>query len=302
MTDEGKMSRAISKAGAADRLSAAPEKAGEPPHFIVPEVAPSAEEGVSSFRLVRGCFGVPKPTVVMVHDEFGEVASQICDLRGRLLAMNTQKPLRTITITSASRKEGKTTLAFNLGVALSELGDGRVVVVDGDLMAPAMHLLANLNAQTGLNDALDGGVELDGNVYETAVPNLDVIPARPVGKDGAREGQLDRNCAALLAELRKFYAYVIIDTPPILAAASLAGTFGRNSDGVVLVVRLEKTSRDVVRHAMDVLTDSRSNVVGCVLTHRKNHIPNFIYGLFGSTPQYYYNYGRSRDKTGTKGS
>ena len=114
MTDEGKMSRAISKAGAAHRLSAAPEKTGEPPPYIVPEAAPTAEEGVSSFRLVRGRFGAPKLTVVMVHDKFGEVATQVRVLGNRLLAMNDDKPLRTITITSASSEEGKTTLALNL--------------------------------------------------------------------------------------------------------------------------------------------------------------------------------------------
>lgn len=299
MTDEGKMSRAISKAGAAHRLSAAPEKTGEPPPYIVPEAAPTAEEGVSSFRLVRGRFGAPKLTVVMVHDKFGEVATQVRVLGNRLLAMNDDKPLRTITITSASSEEGKTTLALNLAIALSQRGEGRVVVVDGDLVAPDMHLLANLTAQTGLNDVLDDGLELDGNVYETAVPNLDVIPARPVGEDGEPEEQLGRNCAALLAKLHKSYTYVIIDTPPVLAG-TLAGTFGRSSDGVILVVRMERTSRDVVRRAIEELTQSGSKVIGCVLTHRKHHIPNFIYRLFGSTG--HYQYGRSRDKTGTKGS
>ena len=115
--------------------------------------------------------------------------------------------------------------------------------------------------------------------------------------DGTHEGQLNRDCAALLAELRKYYAFVIVDTPPVLAA-SQACTFAKNCDGVILVARLEKTPRDVVRRALQELTLSGANVVGCVLTHRKHHIPNFIYRLFGSTPHYYYNYGRSRDKTG----
>jgi capsular exopolysaccharide synthesis family protein len=298
MTDEGKMSRAISKAGAADRLSAVPEKVSEPTHFIASETPLLADEGTYPFRLVHDSFGDPLPTVVTARDSRGEVAAQVHDLCSRLMALKDSVPPRTITVTSASREEGKTTLAVNLAVALSELGGGRVVVVDGDLYAPDVHSLANLTVKTGLNEVLEDGLSLDGNVYETAIPNLDAIPARAIGKESRIDRQLDRSCPELLAMLRKHYAYVIIDTPPVLAG-SLACTFGRHSEAVLLVARMEKTPRDVVRRALVVLTDSGSNVVGCVLTHRKHHIPNFIYGLFGSTPYYY---GRSRDKTGTKGS
>jgi capsular exopolysaccharide synthesis family protein len=297
MAEEGKMSRAISKAGAADRLSADPQKAAPPPVRAIPEIVVAPEEAASSFRRVTGSFGTPEQAVVMVHDKFGEVASQVRGLRSRLLGMNDGKPPHTITVTSASREEGKTTIAFNLGVALAELAEGRVVVVDGDLVAPGLHLLADVNAQTGLNDILDGDLDLDDNVYETAVPNLDVIPAQPVAEDDAYEGHLSQRCASLLKKLRQFYSYVIIDTPPVLAA-SQACTFAKNSDGVLVLARLEKTPREVVKRAIEELTHSGASVVGCVLTHRKHHIPNFIYRFFGSTPHYYYSYSRSREKAG----
>jgi capsular exopolysaccharide synthesis family protein len=301
MAEEGKMSRAISKAGAGDRLSAEPKKAPAPASPAIaaaaPEAIPAASEAPSSLRLVRGRFGTPADTVIMVHDRFGEVASQVRGLRARILAMNDSKPPRTITVTSASREEGKTTIAFNLGAAFAELGEGRVAVVDGDLVAPGLHLLANVDAQTGLNEVLDNGLYLDDNVYETAVPNLDLIPSRPIDEENAYEGALGQNCAALLKKLRRFYAYVIIDTPPVLAA-SQACTFAKHSDGVLVLARLERTPREVVKRGLEELTHSGATVLGCVLTHRKHHIPDFIYRFFGSTPHYYYSYGRSRDKTG----
>lgn len=300
MAEEGKMSRAISKAGAAKRLAAEPERPAPPPQraaaAAVKEVMPITGEPANSVRLVGDRCGTPLPTIVMVHDKFGEVASQVRGLRARLLGMNKGKPPRIITVTSASREEGKTTIALNLGAALAELGEGRVIVVDGDLIAPGLHLLANVEAETGLNEVLDHGLELDDNVYQTEVPNLDLLPARAITEGDAYEGALGQNCAALLKKLRRHYAYVIVDTPPVLAA-SQACTFAKHSDGVLVLARMEKTPREVVKRAVEELTHSGASILGCVLTHRKHHIPNFIYRFFGSTPGYYYYY-RSRDKSG----
>ncbi len=305
MAEEGKMSRAMSKAGAAERLSAEPQNA--PPAAgsaaaVVQEVLPVDGDTVDSIRLVRGKWSAPAPTIVMVHDKFGEVASQVRGLRARLLGMNKGNPPRTITVTSSSREEGKTTIALNLAVALAELAEGRVALIDGDLIAPGLDPLVNVEATTGLNDALDNDLELDGNLYETAVPNLDFMPARAIEEAKSYEGALGQNCAALLKKLRRYYSYIVVDTPPVLAA-SQACTFARNSDGALVLARLEKTPRDVVKRAIEELTHSGATILGCVLTHRKHHIPNFIYRFFGSTPHYYYSYyTHSRDKAGRRSS
>jgi len=296
MAEEGKMSRAISKAGSGDRLSAAPpEDVAPEPASEVSEIVTAPQQAAASFRLVRGKCGEPDATLIMTHDKFGEAASQFRSVRARLLALNNGNPPRTITVTSASREEGKTTVAANLAVALSELGQGRVVVVDGDLVAPGLHELLNLDPQSGLNDILANDLELDGNVYETAVPNLDVVPAVPISEAQDLEGELSRSCGALLGRLREFYAYVIIDTPPVLAA-SQATTFAKHSDGVLLLARLERTPREVVKRATENIEHSGGNIIGCLLTHHKHHVPDFIYRFFGSTPKYYYSYSRSKGK------
>jgi len=303
MAEEGKMSRALSKASSGERLAAEPPEAPAPPRAAaaVEEVLPIAGDLSGSVRLVRGKCGEPVATTVMLHDRSGEVASQLRGLRARLVGMNKGKPPRIITVTSASREEGKSTVALNLAAALAELDEGRVALVDGDLIAPGLHLLANVDAQTGLNEILDNDLELDDNVYETAIPKLDLVPARPVGEERLYEGALSQNCAALLKKLRRYYAYVVVDTPPVLAA-SQACTFAKHSDGALVLARMEKTPREVVKRAVEELTQSGATILGCVLTHRKHHIPNFIYRFFGSTPHYYYSYNRSRDKTGKPGA
>ncbi len=290
MTEEGKFSRAMSKAGSTDRAQhAAPEKV---------EQGAAADAGSKLRRAQQPC-GEPADRVVMVHDRFGEVASQIRALRARVLALRNGTPPRVLTISSGGREEGKTTLTVNLAAALAELGEGRVCIVDGDLAAPGLHLVTRLEADTGLNEMLRDGVRLDGNIYETAIPGVDIVPSRPVHEDEGIEGLLSRRCKDLFKMLRQHYAYVIVDTPPVLSA-SQACVFGRNSDGVLVVVRLEKTPREVVRRTLDELRHSGADVLGCVLTHRKHHVPDFIYRLFGSTPRYYYGYSRQRNEQRTK--
>jgi receptor protein-tyrosine kinase len=230
--------------------------------------------------------------VVTVHERAGEAASQIRAVRARLLAMPGAP--RVIVITSATREEGKSTMAMNLAVALGEVDPGRIVLVDGDVHAPKVPALAGIDAISGLDDILRDGLDLNDNVYETSVPRVDIIPARSDeiadDRNGPpdQQGLLARHCAPLFAKLRTLYSFVIVDTPPVLASPE-ACMFGRHSDGVILIARLEKTSREAVKRAADELTKSGATVIGCVLTDRKHHVPDFIYRMFfGRTSGYYY--------------
>ncbi len=281
--EEGRFSRAISKAGGGGKLSqGSPSPASERP------VQPGPP-----FERVCGRAAEPEQSVVFVHDPFGEVASQIRAVRARILASNDGKPPRVITVTSSARAEGKTTTALNLAAALSEVDPGRVVVLDGDLPAPGLHKLAGIEPQSGLVDVLNDALELAGRVYETQVPKLDVIPAQPGALEESTESLLSQNCARLLAGLRRRYSFVIVDTPPVLAA-SQACTFARHSDGTLLVAQLERTPRELVKRAAEELRHCGARVIGCVLTQRKHHIPDFLYRFFGTPPGYYYGYSRGR--------
>jgi len=292
MTDEGKISRAIAKSGGGEKLSSSQQQPGAGSVSGAHDGRHS-RPGSPGFERVQGRCGEPGHGAVMVHDPLGEASSHIRAVRAKILAMNNGNPPRVITVSSGAREEGKTTIAFNLAVALSEVDDGRAVVVDGDLPCPGLHSLAGVEADTGLNEILENDLKLDGSVYETVVPGVDVIPSRAISAGNGFEGLLAQHCAQLLADLRRSYSYVLIDAPPVLAG-SQACTFGQHSDGVLLIARLEKAPRDVVKRAMDELTHSGARVIGCVLTHRRHHVPNIIYRFFGNTPRYYYGYGRKK--------
>jgi len=289
MSEEGKFSRAMSKAGGADKLSERSERPLGVPGRGSADVR-DAPPGTGGCRPVAGRAGEPLETVVMVRDRRGEAASQIRHVRARLLAMNNGNPPRVISVSSGTREEGKSTLVLNLGAALAEVDPGRVAVVDGDVRGPSLSRLANVDAQVGLREILTDNLSLEGRIYETAVPRLDIVPCL-AGDPAEYEGSLVQHCEQLLAKLRTLYSFVIVDTPPVMKS-SQACTFAKHSDGVILVARLERTPREVVKRAADELRNAGGNVLGCVLTDRKHHVPRLIYRFFGTPSDYYYRYGR----------
>ena len=291
MIEEGRFSRAMAKAEAAGKRGPAPEETGAIREPL--KAAETPKEGVS-FRRITGRAAQPAPNAVVFIDSAGEVATQVRGLRAKLLAINNGSPPRVITISSGDRQEGKTTLAFNLATTLSEIGAGRVLIVDGDMLGPSLCGIASVQAETGLTDVLSKDLSLDGNIYETAVPNLDILPTRAVMPEDDMERLLHQSCGKLLKKLRDSYAFVIVDTPPV-RASSHACLFAKHSDGTLLVARLERTSRHVVKRAVDELVKVGAKLLGCVLTHQKHHIPTLIYRLFGTPPGRYYGYGYGYD-------
>lgn len=298
MSQQGKFSDAFARAGEAKKLSEQPHHPPSWPKHTTASSPPPASAAVERkppeaepFRRVKDRCGPPVPSAVMFHDRAGEVSTQIRSLRAKLMAMNHGHPPRAITISSGTREEGKSTIAFNMAAALSEVTPGRVVLVDGDTLRPALQIVANIRPQTGLNEIIEGeDLPLDNNVYETRIPNLDVIPTRPSLPSNGSETTIHRICRGLIDKLRQYYDFVLIDTPPVMASTH-AALFGKHTDGAIVVARVERTPRHVVKRAINELSNAGVSVIGCILTHQKHHVPDFIYRFFGTTPHRYYKYG-----------
>ena len=297
MTEEGKFARAMSMAGEAGRLAPSASDTERPA-----ERSPGPTHRRAEPPETRGAVGAPTTpeTLVLATQPFGEAASQVRAARAKIVAMNRRNEPWIVTVTSAMRREGKTTTAMNLAAAFAEIADGRVLLIDGDVLNPSCHHMFDFHPETGLHELLEDGAADDSHVYRTPVPNLDLVPAMSAEEHDGFEGLIAQRCAALFAALRRRYAYTVIDTPPVLAG-SPASTLARHSDGTILVARLERTAREVVRRAADELTHAGGRIIGCILTHRKNHIPDFIYRYFGSPPHHYYGYYRRARRNGKNG-
>ena len=286
MTQEGKLSRAMAKMLDTDLL---PSRKDDRVEESSPDALGELAQREPDFQRVRGHCGPIVSQAMIIHDPHSEVAGQLRALRARIMATDNGKGMKVIALSSGTRSEGKTTIAVNLALALSEISGGRVVLVDGDMLRPNIAKLVNLRGRAGLVNVLENNLDLNGNIYDSGIPNLDILPTQAVAINKESESPLHQQCHALMKKLRTYYQFVVIDTPPVMIG-SHAGVFAKHADGVILIARLEKTSRQVVKRAADELVKAGANLVGCVLTYQRHHVPDFIYRFFGTTSSHYYRY------------
>ncbi len=140
-------------------------------------------------------------------------------LRTSLLLSQADHPPQVILMTSALPREGKTTAAVNLAVTLAQLGD-KTLLVDADLRKPGINRALSLvdGKHAGLSSYLAGVSSLDLiTVPHPAITNLAAIPTGPIPPNPA-DLLSSRRLTELIGELRSRYKFIVIDSPPIMAA------------------------------------------------------------------------------------
>ncbi|UCG41764.1 MAG: polysaccharide biosynthesis tyrosine autokinase [candidate division WOR-3 bacterium] len=201
-------------------------------------------------------------------------------LRSNLALTNTDRPLRTIVVTSAGPSEGKSTVAINLASVLAQAGS-RVLLVDADLRHPMLHSVFGRKRQPGLTDLIISDSGAENTVFKSGIDQLFILPSGSIPPSPA-DLLVSTSAAKLLGRLAGTYDYVVFDTPPVLIAAD-APTLGSMADVTILVVRAGRTAVDAVEMARDALLNTGSLVVGCVLNGVS---PSSRYGRY----YYYYKY------------
>ena len=184
-----------------------------------------------------------------------------------LLASRLAGSAKMYVISSPNAGEGKTTVASNLGVALSQ-SQRRVVILDGDMRKPGLHGVLGLKNTAGLRNLLRGELDpltapLDAFCQPTSVANLSVVTSGS-GNEEVTELLHSPLAAVLLERLRKEFDLVLIDTPPMLHMAD-ARIFADHTDGVILVFRAGVTSLDQAQAAHEIFVHDRVRVLGTIL-------------------------------------
>jgi capsular exopolysaccharide synthesis family protein len=203
-----------------------------------------------------------KPELIVHAFPKSGVAEAARAIRTNLQFMTPDKPARTVLVTSAGPAEGKTTVAFSIAVALAQAGL-KVVLIDCDLRRPRVHRVLGKSSDTGISTALLDDKPFEPELLRTEVPNLSAIPAGPVPPNPSELLQSER-FKALLQRLQGQFDRVVIDSPPVLPITD-AAILATQVDGVVLVVRASKTTKEMGRAARQLLEGVGGRIFGCVL-------------------------------------
>ena len=256
---------------------------------VVPAFGDSASMSGKT-RLLKGVSsnGHEKPTgLVAQHSPKSQVSEAFRSLRTALLLSQPDRPPQVILVTSALPREGKTTAAANLAVTLAQLGD-KTVLVDADLRKPGVGRMLNLGSgkYAGLSSYLAGVSSLDlVSVPHPSIPNLAAIPTGPLPPNPA-DLLASHRLADAITELRTKYKFVVIDSPPVMAATD-AVIVSVQVDGVLLVVRSGETPKAAFTRTCDLLVSVKCPLLGVVLNAVDANAPDYYY----SYRYYPYSYG-----------
>jgi capsular exopolysaccharide synthesis family protein len=202
---------------------------------------------------------------------------------------------RIVTVTSTAPGEGKTLTAVNLALTLATQ-EGRVLLIDTDLRKPATHVLLRTRRGPGLSDVLVGRAKASEAVQtrlrETPLAYL------PSGTHAPSPGDLltTRTMRGLLDGLRRFYDWIVIDTPPV-GAVSEPLILAPLTDGVIVVTSAEMVPRKAVLQTLERIHDSGARILGVVLNRAQVDKHSYYYSHY-----YGHYYGREYGtRTGTAG-
>ena len=231
---------------------------------------------------IYGTFGIPVlVTIPRYHTDFGKdhrllvlqesdsfIAEQYRILYTKIIDLSKENAHKIFAITSTLQNEGKTVTALNLAVVMAKDFGKRTLVLEGDFRRPSMPLYLKVDLEEGLVDILSSKSDLQSTmvpVANTLVPfaddNLAVLPA-------VRRAQSSTSLLSsprmrdLFDVLREQYDFILIDSPPILPLSDM-NIFEEVVDGIVMIVRAESTTRDMVTKALDTLGTDK--VLGIVL-------------------------------------
>jgi capsular exopolysaccharide synthesis family protein len=231
-----------------------------------------------------------KPSMAFLPtlEERGVNIEQFRGLRSQLYQYRDQAKLKTILICSGMPSEGKTFVAANLAISLARNKNNKVLLIDGDLRSPSLHVVFGAPDVPGLTEYLTGAAEPNEIMqhYQSkdtredslarGIPNLTLIPAGAVG-DNSSELVANHRIEELVAILSPHFDWILIDSPPVLAVAD-AVDLARAADAVLLIARAATTPFDIAQRAQTAFSNTR--ILGFVLNAVKDAPASTAYSYY----------------------
>lgn len=181
-------------------------------------------------------------------------------LRSNIEFLQISNPIKTLLITSPSQGNGKTTIASNLALSISQSEQG-VLLVDADLRRPAVHSAFNVTKEPGLSDVIKNKADVHSVVRQPKGMDLNIITAGHVPPN-ITEVVGSKRIASILSRLKDNFEFVIVDAPPLII--SDAFNLASKVDGVILILVPGETRVEQGRAIKEQLDRSGARLLGVV--------------------------------------
>ncbi|MCI5045570.1 MAG: hypothetical protein MRY72_12805 [Aquisalinus sp.] len=203
------------------------------------------------------------PALVTLHSPHTEEAEQFRGLRTRLLTRSDGAALRLLSVSGAGAETTSSFIALNLAVSIAQLGR-KVLLVDTNLRLSHMNQLLGLRHNVGLTDVINGGRAITECLAPPIVRNFTYLPAGQPAFN-PQEVLCREEFAKLIMTQISNYDSVILNTGDGLDTAD-AQLVWALTKSVLLVARRDKSRMPDIRRATKLITESRANLVGTVMT------------------------------------
>jgi len=227
---------------------------------------------------------------VTMHDSKSNGAEAYRTLRTNLLFSGAVSGVKRVVVSSASPREGKSTTISNLAVAMAQQGN-KVLLIDCDLRRPRQHKIFDMPAEPGVTNVLMTPKSYQAAIRETFVENLSIMTSGPTPPNPA-ELLSSPQMTELLDNLSMVFDILLIDSPPLLAAAD-AAVLTRLADGAIVVVRAGQTQRHALESAFQQLTQVGARIIGTVLNDPSGEVPKYA-AYYGYYYNNYYDYSETK--------
>ncbi|MDP9386169.1 MAG: polysaccharide biosynthesis tyrosine autokinase [Actinomycetota bacterium] len=196
-------------------------------------------------------------------------------LRVNLRLSAADEPARVLAVTSSLPGDGKSTVCQRLAQAFAQQG-AEVVAADCDLRKPMLASYLGVRQPQGVTNVLVARSSPVDLLAPSNARGIQVLPSGPVPPNPSVLLGLPR-FGQIIEELRAVADYVVVDTPPVPAGVDTSA-ISQVVDGVILVIDLNRSNREVLAATRDQLEKTNSRVLGIVLNRVPDRLAQYGYG------------------------
>ena len=207
-------------------------------------------------------------------------------LQANLDSSSLDESAKVIVVTSSVSHEGKSEISANLAAAYVRTGK-RVLLVDADRYQPTQHHIWGLTNAPGLNEALEGQIDLQ-SVFQEVLPNLFLLPSgnlptRAIATLDSSSIEYASSMSEkfflqeLIDKVSEDYDVIIFDTASIIGAI-VPSFLNQIADRTIFVVRPGIVDISNVKIARQILSSFNQQAIGIVANAIDDKDPNrFFY-------------------------